>query len=113
MERRNSILETRVTDNGSHTQLGRHPDSLLDEVGFADIEISASYDIYSGPEGRNLITEIVVGRFSKNDYVNRIAESGITTIEELERITKAFDTWPDIPGDFFAHAHCEAIGRKA
>lgn len=40
LEQQNSILEARMTDDGSHTRIGRHYGRNLHEAGFVDVKAS-------------------------------------------------------------------------
>ena len=87
-------------ENGN-MHIGRHLGRFLHEAGFIEVKMSASYDVYSDPEGRAIMAQA----FS-SDYTT-------ANVEEMEAMKKAFQVWQELPYAFYAQAECEAIGRKA
>ena len=107
-----SIFEEDWRATGGHPRLGRELGGLLSKAGFIDIEASASYESYSGPEGRKFIANIVVSRLTESDFVERVLQRGWATADELETIKDAWLGWQTLPNAFLAIAHGEVVGRK-
>ena len=95
-----------------HPRLGRRLVGLLTQVGFADVVATASYEAYSGPEGRKFVAELIGGRLSEEAFVERIIERGMATQDEISAMIDELLAWQDLPGAFLALAHVEVVGRK-
>jgi ubiquinone/menaquinone biosynthesis C-methylase UbiE len=106
------IFESDWQNEGGHPRLGRHVGRLLHEAGFMEIEMFAYYDVFSDYERRRLMAETAVSRTTEADFVDRITQSGLATVEELQAMKNAWEKWQDVPGGILAHAQCAAIGWK-
>jgi SAM-dependent methyltransferase len=114
IEKSLAIIEADWEGVNGHPRLGRYLGGKLNEAGFINITTSASYETYSDLEGRSLFGEIIAGRFTEKDFVERVINKrGVTNFDELESIKEAWLNWKELPDAFHAHAHCEAIGWKA
>ena len=107
-----AIIEADWEVNG-HPRLGRYLGGKLNEVGFADVVTSASYETFSDLEGRRLFGQVIASRFTETDFVERITKRELANLDESEAIKEAWLNWQELPDAFHAHAHCEAVGRKA
>ena len=107
-----AIYEAYWIGGGGSPNLGRHLRGLLTAAGFSDVEASASFEVYSDPEGRRFVSQIAVGRLSEPDYVASVLGSGLATQEQLSAISSAWSAWPESPGAFLALAHGEAVAKK-
>jgi SAM-dependent methyltransferase len=106
------IWDSHLESVGAYGKLGRHLGRLLHEAGFVDIRMSASYDFFCDPEGRKIVAESAIGHLSTADVANYAISSGLSSADELDAIKEELRIWQDLPGAFFADAHCEAVGRK-
>jgi hypothetical protein len=97
---------------GGHPRIGRRLRGLLHEAGFFDVAASASYEVYSDPEGLQFLSQIVASRIDAPDFVRQVVENGLADRKRLEEIKAAWQVWPEDPGAFAAAAHCEVVGRK-
>lgn len=114
LERFVSIYEADWKQLNGHPRLGRQLLGLVTQAGFADVTATASYEAFSGPEGRRFVAEVLIGgRLSDPSFVKRVIESGISTEEEIRAMRQAMSEWQDLPGAFLALAHAEVVGRKA
>lgn len=107
------IGEGVMANAGGHTRLSQSLGNLLDEEGFEDVIVSASYDLYNDLESRRLLAQASIRQFADKDFVERITTSGLAKVEEIEAIKDALPSWREAPGAFYAKPECEAIGRKA
>jgi len=108
-----AIFEVDWEGVGGHPRLGRRLGGLLIEAGFVEVEASASYEVFSNLEGRRLLGQIAVSRWTEADFVKRIIERGLASYDDIEPIKEAWRAWQELPDAFFANAHGEAVGRKA
>jgi ubiquinone/menaquinone biosynthesis C-methylase UbiE len=98
---------------GGHPQIGRILGRLFCEAGFVDVNMSASYQVFSDPESRKLWAQQVKSNFSDPKIMNGFIKSGLINDMEADAIIKAWPDWAELPGAIHARSHCEAIGRKA
>ena len=113
MERIPTLGEGYMTCAEGHPRLSRSLGTSLHEVGFKDVIMSASYDLYNDLESRKLVARAAIKEMGNPDYIDRVTRSGLAKVEDLEAITDALQTWAETPGAFYAKPECEAIGRKA
>ena len=113
IERSLAIYEADWEGVNGHPRLGRRLGGLLTEAGFVEIEASASYEVYSDPEGLRFIGQIGVSRMTEVDFAKRVVKRGLATSAELEAMKEVWQAWQELPDAFFAIAHGEAVGRKA
>lgn len=113
MDRFLSVYEADWAAVNGHPRIGRRLGGLLIEAGFTEVQASASYEVYSDPERREFITQIVVSRFSELDFIERAIERKLTDADELEAIKEAWRSWQERPDGFLANSHGEAVGWKA
>ncbi|MEZ4681300.1 MAG: methyltransferase domain-containing protein [Caldilineaceae bacterium] len=113
MERFWVVYESDWVGVNGHPRIGHQLGGLLIEAGFTEVKASASYEVYSDPETRGGIAEVIVSRLSETDFVERAIERQFTNADELEAMKAAWQTWQERPDGFLAASHCEAVGRKA
>jgi SAM-dependent methyltransferase len=112
LERWCVIHEADIESTGGHPRIGRQLGSLLDEVGFVKVKVSASYDVYGEVEDRILLAQAFIHHLADVDFVERVTGSGLAKAEELAAIRDAWQNWQDAPMAISAISHCEVIGRK-
>ena len=98
-------------DDG-HPQMGRELKRHLLRGGFEDVEITANYDIYSGPEDVEFIYNVALQWFVSDEIMDAAIQYGAATREWADRIKDAYVLWREHPGAFCALAYGTAIARK-
>ncbi len=96
-----------------NSRMGRHLGKLLYEAGFADVRMSASYDVNGDLASRKIWVQGMISMLSKADFVERVTAGKFATLEELESLKKEWLAWQELPEGIMAISHFEAVGRKA
>jgi ubiquinone/menaquinone biosynthesis C-methylase UbiE len=113
MKRFLSMYETDWKTLNGHPRMGRYLVEQLTQGGFVEIEASASYEAYSGPEGREFVKDVLVGGpLTDVEWIGRVVGLGLATQEEIQAMYEELLAWHELPGAFFATAHVEIVGRK-
>lgn len=107
--RSEELYEILSRHGGGNPRIGKHLRALLREVGFSQIESSASYDIFAAPEMSR--TWGTLGARLMASKTEQLVELGWTDREEAERVSNAYKAWGEHPDAFNARAFCEAVGR--
>jgi SAM-dependent methyltransferase len=98
--------------NGGDSFFGRRQRAILREVGFVNIQVSASYDSYGTPQATRgsggYLAELILQPYT----ANVIIEQNWASQSELEEMSAAFKAWSEHPDAFWARARCEAVGWK-
>ena len=98
--------------SGTDRNIGSRLYSLLEQAGFAQLQISASYDNYSTPEAVKRFAG-VVARILQSDALAEKAEAmGWADRDTITRLAAAWAEWGERPGSFVAAAHYEVVGWK-
>lgn len=104
-------IEKVFAHNGGNINFGsRHKQILLD-IGFRDITISSSYDMFSSVQERQDIVRYWT-TFLSIDHRQLILDQCWLTESELVWQCDALASWSKDPASFFARARCEAIAIK-
>lgn len=89
-------------------RIGRYLGAILREEGFTNVEISASYDCYWGPESVGALVAAWVGF----PFLDQAVEVGLTDKASTENIRTAYREWGEIPDAFLAWPMCQVVGWK-
>ncbi len=97
--------------NGHDPESGRKVLGRLQQTGFHNAEMTATYENYPGPQVLSqvgavtamLVTEAFAGQFQN---------LGWASAEEVEQMTEAWRNFAKTPGAFYAVAWCEAVAWK-
>jgi SAM-dependent methyltransferase len=98
--------------NGGNSLFGRSQRAILREVGFVNVQASASYDSYGTPETARGSGEYLAELILSPHMTNVIIEQKWASQSELEEMGAAFKAWGEHPDAFWARARCEAVGWK-
>jgi len=97
--------------NGHDPESGRKLLGFLQQAGFRDITVRATYDTFSGTE----VLQQVGGLFARlvdEAFAEPFQRLGWATPEDVQRMTRAWQEFPRKPGAFYAQAWCEALAWK-
>ncbi len=103
---------TLIETNQGHPDMGKELKGILVEVGFADVQASASFESYSAAEDVDFMHALTIGWFFADKTVDALIKSGIASQTQLDRWRRLLDQWKDSPGVFAALAWGETIGTK-
>ncbi len=98
--------------NGGHPFFGRSQWAILREVGFVDIQVSASFDSYGTAEATRGVGQYLAGLLLEPDGIRVMTEQQFASQSELEEMSAAYKAWGEHPDAFCARARCEAVGWK-
>ena len=113
MKRFLMMYETDWTQLNGNPRMGRQLPQMMAQAGFDVIEASASYETFSGAEGRKFVAEVLMGGpLSDRDWVQRVIALGLATQDEIAQMIGELSDWRNLPGAFVATAHFEVVGRK-
>jgi len=100
-----------AADDG-HPQMGKELGGHLELAGFAEIQVSASFDVYSGPERLKLMYDLGNQWFFAPDVAGPATQYGVSTDAMLAEIREARDRWYSSPGAMAAFAYGEALAVR-
>jgi ubiquinone/menaquinone biosynthesis C-methylase UbiE len=115
------VVGIRDLDNGgtifapSNQKLGkarRRQRATLREVGFVNVQASASYDSYGTPETTRNVGDYLAELLLQPRLSDVIIEQKWADRSELQDMSAAFKAWGRHPDAFSARARCEAVGWK-
>jgi ubiquinone/menaquinone biosynthesis C-methylase UbiE len=106
-------LTNRVLEyNGGQPLFGRRQRAILREVGFVNVQASASYDNYGTAETTQAVGRYLADLMLQPHMTSVITQQGWANQSELEEMSAAFEAWGEHPDAFCARARCEAVGWK-
>lgn len=101
-----------ATRNGGKADAGRYLKSWFESAGFDDLEVSTSNWTFADEVGLAWWGNQWAERVLHSNIATRALEYGLTTQDELERISNAWTKWVNASGAFWTFTHVEVIGRK-
>lgn len=113
LEKSFDLQETVWRSNGGDPRLGRKLGVMLRHAGFAQIEMSGSYDVYSTPEELAVWSRRMVDNFSSQSLMDNLTATGLASTSEITQTRKAWTDWATHPDGFYARARVEAVARLA
>lgn len=106
------MFEDLIRANDGHPQMGKDMKGHIQEAGFADLGMNASFSVYSTPEEITFMHGVIDRWFLSQDVMEVAVKYGASTERLVNDLRVAFDRWKDDPAAFFAFAYGEAIARK-
>ena len=112
MRRAWGMFEDLISTDDGHPQIGRELKGHLDEAGFVNARITASFDTYSTPGDVAFIHGFASGWFLSPELTDAAMAYGAGS-EDLSRIIgEAYDRWKEHPAAMCALAFGEAVAAK-
>ena len=106
------MFEDLIRENDGHPQMGKDLKGHIQEAGFADLGMNASFSVYSSPEEIAFMHSVIDRWFLSQDVMEAAVKYGASTEGLVNDLRVAFNRWKDHPAAFFAFAYGEAIARK-
>ena len=103
------MFEDIVATNDGHPQMGKDLKNQLVRAGFANVRVSASFDIYSTPQDVDFIYRVASRWFLSPDFTDTAVAYGAATDELAAGIGAAYNEWKTHPGALCALAFGEAL----
>ena len=98
--------------NDGHPQMGKDLKGHLDEAGFTNVGVTASFDIFSAPAAVAFIHRIADQWFLAPEITEAAIAYGAATEELVEAIGDAYDRWGTHPGAVCGVAFGEAVAGR-
>ena len=112
LDKARRLLDRALEYNGGHPFFGRNQRAILREVGFVNVQASASYDNYGTAETTRAVGKYLADLMLQSHMTHVVIEQQWASQSELEEISAAFIAWGEHPDAFYARARCEAVGWK-
>ena len=98
--------------NGGHPQMGKELKSAFHEVGFSNIQSTASFESFGTVPDVDFFHGFVIGWFFSPAVIESVTGRGLATQKQFDDWRRSLDKWRDHPGAFATMAWGEALGRK-
>jgi len=95
-------------DDG-HPQMGKELSGHLELAGFTDIQMSASFEVFNGPEGLKMVYDLGAQWYFTPTVKGPATQYGVATDAMMDKIRQAQDNWYHSPGAMAAFAYGEAL----
>ncbi len=105
------FADTLEADDG-HPQMGKELAEHLDQSGFTDIQVSASFEMFTGPERLKLLYDLGDQWFFTPDVQSPATQYGAATQQFLDEILQSRKRWYNAPQAMGAFAFGEALAVK-
>ena len=106
------MFEDLLAADDGHPQIGKDLNGHLQDAGFENVRVTASFDIYSSPRDVEFIYGFANQWFLSPEITEAAIKYGASSAELCENIRIAYDRWKDHPGAICALAFGEAIAGK-
>lgn len=98
-------------ENGHNGESGRMIGALLLEAGFADLTMTATYEILSDTKVLQGAAQVFIGLLAEG-WSDAFTSRGWATAEDIQAMREAWLRFAEFPGALFAAAWCEAVAWK-
>lgn len=112
IDKARELINRVLAYNGGHPLFGRSQRAILREVGFVNVQASASYDSYGTAETTRAVGQYLADLILQPHTISVVTEQRWASQSELEEMSAAYKAWGEHPDAFLARARCEAIGWK-
>ncbi len=107
------VFRDLVAADDGHPQIGKTLKTHLLEAGFADVEVSTSFNSYSSPGDLDYFYAMVKNWFLSPDVEEAAIKYGAATQGLFANIREAHEQWRAHPGALVGIAYGEAVAYKA
>lgn len=106
------IYSTLARANGGEPDAGRRLLTWVGAAGFEHRYVTTSSWVFATPDERRWWADLWAGRVGVPAVGGRAVELGITSVDEVAAIKKAFHEWAAQPDGWFAFIHGEVLATK-
>lgn len=106
------MFEDLLAADDGHPQIGKELKTHFVAAGFAHVQITGSWDVYSTPADVEFIFGFANQWFLSPEITEAAIKYGASTPELVERIREAYVQWKDHPGALCNLAFGEAVANK-
>ena len=107
-----SIFEGLIASDDGHPQMGKYMKGHIINAGFANIRMTASFNVYSAPDDMVFIRNLISKWYLSPEITEAAIKYGLATEDLFERMRIAFERWKDHPDAWVAVAYGEAVANK-
>ena len=98
--------------DGGHPQMGKDLPGHLDRAGFADIQVSAAFEVFSGPERLKMSYDLGEEWYFTTDFETPAREYGASGANMFAEMKAARDQWYQSTGAMAAYAYGQVLAVK-
>ena len=106
------MFEDLLAADDGHPQMGKDMKDHMVNAGFANIRMTASFDIYNTPADVAFIHGLAYMWFLSPEITEAAIKYGAATEELCNAIAVAYDNWKEHPGALCGVAFGEAVANK-
>ena len=106
------MFQDLLVADDAHPQMGKDMKAHILNAGFANVGMTASFDVYSTPADVAFIHSLADQWFLSPEITEAAIKYGAATKELCDAIAVAYDRWKDHPGALCGVAFGEAIANK-
>ena len=106
------MFEDLVAADDGHPQMGKDMKGHIEGAGFVNVQVTASFDIYSTPADIEFINEVAQKWFLAPEITEAAIKYGATTRELCDRIGEAYERWRAESGALCGLAFGEIVASK-
>ena len=106
------MFEDLLAADDGHPQMGKELKTHLVEAGFAHLQVTGSWDVYSTPADVEFIFGFANQWFLSPEITDAAIKYGASTPELVERIRDAYVLWRAHPGALCSLAFGEVVANK-
>ena len=106
------MFEDLLAADDGHPQMGKDIKGFILEAGFANVQMTASFSVYSTPEEVAFIYRLANEWFLSPEITEAAVKYGAASEELCNDIRVAYEKWRDHPAAFAAIAYGEAVANK-
>ncbi|MYB17141.1 MAG: methyltransferase domain-containing protein [Chloroflexi bacterium] len=96
-------------DDG-HPQIGKELQFHLEKAGFTNLQVSPTFETYSGSEGVDAFYRLVKGWFLSDEMTKAAKTYGTAIEEDFNRLVKSLEDWRNQPGAIASIAFGRVLG---
>ena len=105
------MFEDLLAADDAHPQMGKELKAHLAEAGFANIQVTTSFDTYSTPVDVDFVHQMANKWFLSPEIMEAAIKYGAATEKLCNDIRTAYEKWKEHPGAFAALAFGEAVAN--
>ena len=106
------MMEDLLAADDAHPQMGVELKGRLTEAGFANVQVTASFNMYSSPDDLAYVHGMAAKWLLSPEISDAAIKYGAATQKLCDDIRAAYDKWVEHPGAFAAIAYGEAVANK-
>ena len=107
-----AMFEDLLAADDGHPQMGKDLKTHVIDAGFANVRVTASFDVYNAPEDIDFIYRLANQWFLSPEITEAAIKYGASTERLANEIREAYERWKEHRGSFAALAFGEVVANK-